>query len=300
MNPYLPTTKIYNLFEQIKLIDNLKDLLVENNSIRFHYNYDVEYSFESSGLSHLHKCVIRANKHPFLNDYIDEYLKLHPNTIDVKNDYGSTPLMLAILGENIKLIKILLKHNANVNILDKNGWNSLRYAIYSFGKNHIVKVGNMLIKSGVNVNFEYNDGQTAIINAVSSITTYGLVEILLKHNAEVNFQNKFDGNTALMRIIKKSVFNNGANIIQMLLDYGSNTNLEDIDCNNVFTLAFKKCTSDKIITILLPNRKIFFNTIFLHKKKILKNKSDFWRVKLCDLKMLYSNVDSFSKIIKQM
>lgn len=146
MNPYPKNSLIYNLFEQIKSTEELKYLLISKKSDlsyskqRLFYIQQCETQCNSKGLTHLHKCIMRTNAYPFLNEYIDEFLKLCSNGIETKNDKGCTALMLASLFSNsrssIKTVKILLKHKANINSQDNFGCTTLMNCILNSKTNY--------------------------------------------------------------------------------------------------------------------------------------------------------------------
>lgn len=231
MNPYQKETKIYNLFEQIKSIPELKDLLKDNKDARYYYNFNF-----SKKISHLHKCVLRTFHYPFLNNYIIEYLNLYPDKIDIKNEMGDTALMLAVsnckMKNTIETVKILLKYNPNVNIQNLHG-------------------------------------HTALIIAINS--------------------------TFIKRTSEK--------IIKMLVDNNADINLATCGGENVVSIAFFnsiKKNGRSVIDFLLPNRKKFIENMSFNKNIIVKNRSVFWKVGLCDFKIIYTPINNFRLIINRM
>ena len=50
----------------------------------------------------------------------------------------------------------------------------------------------------------------------------------------------------------------------------------------------------------LPNRKKFIEKMNFNKKIIVKNRSVFWRVGLCDFKIIYKTINNFILIINRM
>lgn len=62
---------------------------------------------------------------------LERYLKdpsLFPEGIELQDPRGNTPLMLAVMLEEVPLVKILLNHGARANVTNKNGWSALHEA----------------------------------------------------------------------------------------------------------------------------------------------------------------------------
>ena len=164
MNPYDINTKIYDLYERIKTEFKLRHLLIIN---------------PEDG-SHLKKCIIKTREYNFMHEYIDEYLKLYPNNINLKNKYGWTALMISSIYlegcSTNKTYDILLKYKPNVNIQDNSGNTSLMYVILSLNnpKKSIVK----LLKHGADIRLKNDIGENAITLAFSK-TNKDIINILL-------------------------------------------------------------------------------------------------------------------------
>ena len=61
---YREGTKLYKLYKKINKNDELKDIIKKPN--------------------HLRKIVIKTRKYPYLNKYIDEYLKIYSKKLIIK------------------------------------------------------------------------------------------------------------------------------------------------------------------------------------------------------------------------
>lgn len=77
--------------------------------------------------------------------------------INGNSKYG-TPLMAAVVKGYSNIVDILLRHNANVNIPDKNGTLPIHYAVM-FNQYSIIE---MLINSDANINLKDNRGNSAL------------------------------------------------------------------------------------------------------------------------------------------
>ena len=311
---YQEGTKLNKLYKKINKNDELKDIIKKPN--------------------HLMKIVMKTRKYPYLNEYINKYLKIYPEKVDNKNSDGETSLMLAAENSQYcssnETVKILLKHGANNNLQDNDGYTALMSAAQFSGAASSIETVKLLLDNNADVNLQDNNGLTALMYAIRNFGVYsasGTVKMLLDHNTDVNLQDS-DGSTALMYAIYYS-----QESIKLLLNYGADGNLQDdynytaltyamsycetcnvkkvvktllkynidIDIktrsdNNATTLAFLKCKN--VIDIILPSRKIFIDKVTVNKNKILMNKSEFWKVKSCDYKVIYALTMSFEYIIK--
>ncbi len=112
---------------------------------------------------------------------------------DVYDKQGNTPLMIAVQKNYHQIIKKLIQHGALSNKQDA----SLAIAA---GKNNLELV-DLLIKADANLNAQNRFGNTALLIAVERGYD-SILEALLKAGADVNIKNS-DGITALMIAAKK-------------------------------------------------------------------------------------------------
>ena len=61
--------------------------------------------------------------------------------IDVKNDDGQTPLIVAVTKGELEIVRLLIKKGANVNAVDDDGKTALRYASGSEMRNILKSSG---------------------------------------------------------------------------------------------------------------------------------------------------------------
>ena len=317
-NPYKENTKIYNLYEQIKQIDKLKHLLGRPKVTR------------------ISECALKTRKYPFLNDYIDEYFKLYPNKINFKDGGGNTILMVVSCyprRSTCKTIKILLDHGADINAESDYGNIALLLASGNTKNNSTYHTVKLLLNRGANINLRNRYGETALMYAVKCLRTTSTkktVKLLLDHGADINIQD-MHGDTALMYAIDRSPLNK--EIISLLLKYKPDVNIVNksgsnallillqwstsktvirqlinhgIDTEAYFFLwkenAITKIFSDKkyisVIDIILPYRKIFIEKTNKYKNVI--REYEFWRVKSCDFKIIFTFIHNYKGIINFM
>ncbi len=94
--------------------------------------------------------------------FIDEVKRLIDEVIDVngRNSQQLTPIMY--VGENLKILQILLDHHADVNATDEKGRTALIWLMAGLGKEtEVKKVVELLLKAGADVSARMDDGSTA-------------------------------------------------------------------------------------------------------------------------------------------
>ena len=151
------------LTEEIKKIEELKHL--------FDDDYEKEYS-------HLQKCVMMPSKFKILEEYIDLYLAVHPETIDNQTDGGETALMMAARALNYESkVEILLKHGAKVNLQNTFGSTALIYALYYFNCNE--KSVELLLRYGADLEIKDDSDHTALYYAVNFTKNEKIIEMIM-------------------------------------------------------------------------------------------------------------------------
>ncbi|HNX25532.1 MAG TPA: ankyrin repeat domain-containing protein [Spirochaetota bacterium] len=142
---------------------------------------------------------------------------------------GTNSLLLASIGLKYNTVSLLLERKANVNaFVNTTGDNALMYAINQSRKEKekdSIRMMNLLIDGGININFQGPQGNTALMYA----SGWGVVtknperaRILLDKGAKVNLQNK-KGETALMM----AAYRGHVETAKLLIDRGANIELKD-------------------------------------------------------------------------
>uniref|UniRef100_A0A914D403 Uncharacterized protein n=1 Tax=Acrobeloides nanus TaxID=290746 RepID=A0A914D403_9BILA len=204
-----------------------------------------------------------------------ELLLKHQADIELKDKYGRTSLMIAASSQNINIVlyllgqgadpnrkdkidktalhyaasnlydntlfaELLLKHGADIEIQDKDGWTSLMEAVL-YKRISIVRY---LLEQGSDPNRKDNRDKTALHHAALNLKDNKLiVELLLKHGADINIQDK-DGWTSLMRAVSI----NNINIVRYLLEQDADP--DKINANGNTALHIVRSTYN------YPNKEI--------------------------------------------
>ena len=99
------------------------------------------------------------------------------NAIDPES--GRTPLMEAVLSDNLPLVRVLLEHGADVSLADKEDGATALHLAADRASAECVK---LLIEHGADVNARETDGMTPLQWAVH-FKRHRIAEILLAHGA---------------------------------------------------------------------------------------------------------------------
>lgn len=279
---------------------------------------------------HFNECLFKTNQFPFLNEYIEEYIKVHGIGCCT-----SASFIFACAFSNDtstgEIVRILLKHNIDVNCRMNGSWTALMFTARHLRSTSSEETLKILLDHGADINARTDYGRTSLMFASTfSRTTSSLnaVKILLDHNADANIRD-ICGTTALMLSLSDE---SDENTIDLLLEHGSNINLKDNDGNTVvmrniiaqgrsvenlvklmkynpnlnlknndnldcYSLAFiypNLNNGRSVIDILLPTRLKFMNKIKLYKNK---RKFQLHKSPLGDYKNFPNKIISFSFII---
>ena len=225
MNPYPKDTKIHNLFDKILEDENLKYL-----------------SYLWVKPPHLHRLVLETKRYEFLNEYIDEYLHLYPSLINKVISSGNA-LILAVT--NLKMssteetIRILLRHNENINFQNTFGTTALMYAARYSETRCNVNIIKLLLDHNANVNIKNISGTTALLYASMELgrnSNENAVKLLLEYNADVNIQDNA-GYTALHYYISYVPDSSSYDALKMMLSYNVDIGIKTYHGENAISLT---------------------------------------------------------------
>jgi ankyrin repeat protein len=159
--------------------------------------------------------------------------------IDIKLGFlGETPFAKACGRWFLDIAKLLLDHNANVNVKDKFGCTALAAlcsnafgSSYRAKKDTVIELVKLLIDVGIDINVKDEDGNTALMYASGNNFKEG-VELLLKSGADVNAQNN-KGQTALIIASKEC----GLEAFELLLSAGADVTKRDVEGQTALEIA---------------------------------------------------------------
>ena len=163
-----------------------------------------------------------------------EDLILQGAYVDIENNEGYTPLMIASRNGYKDVVEVLLEGGASYRT-------SSLWKAAERGHKEIVE---MLLEGGADINQKDNHGYTALMNA----SCYGhkeVVEILLQNGADVNIKNE-NGDTALIWATKEGY----KEIVQLLLENGADVNIQNEDGYTALMCASWRGSLD-VVNILL-------------------------------------------------
>ncbi|XP_057335764.1 ankyrin-1-like isoform X2 [Microplitis mediator] len=113
--------------------------------------------------------------------------------VDIEDIDGKTPLHLAVQSSRLKTVKLLLKHKANVNAVDKKLSTPLLCAIHNPYQSPMIE---LLLEHKADPNCVNKEGLTPSFIA-ATYTNDDYIQILLKYGADLNLKIGDSGKTAL-------------------------------------------------------------------------------------------------------
>ena len=201
-------------------------------------NLNARYVDDDSNDTLLHKAAEKG-----YCEIVNELLKHHAD-INAHNNDGYTALMLATLQERDGIVNKLLTHQADVNAPDKDGYTALMLAALR-GNHKIVKE---LLSQRADANIQTNNGFTALMMASSRNHNQITIE-LCNHDADVNLQDSA-GNTAL-HLALLNITDITINTVKLLLS--DKTNVEKVNEENKSIIQLARESQQKNILHLIED-----------------------------------------------
>ncbi|XP_062588099.1 serine/threonine-protein phosphatase 6 regulatory ankyrin repeat subunit B-like [Saccostrea cucullata] len=173
-----------------EMLVSLISLIIQYGRVKFlkflleEENCNVHIKENGSRDSLLHLC----SNSKTTNNTIDCCKVLLANKIDinVKNVWGRTPLIGALVAFRYKLAKVLIAQNADVNICDSNGLSPVIICC-SYGNLELLE---LLVQNGASINQTNSSGKSALHYAIVGNHTE-IIDFLLKKNCEINTMDKY-------------------------------------------------------------------------------------------------------------
>ena len=156
--------------------------------------------------------------------------------VDAHEPKEATTLTIAAIWGKADVVKLLLDHGANANIIGFGG-EPILYQAITHGM-PCASVVKLLLDHGAKVNAADNDGQTALIGA-ATLGDPTIAALLLAHGAAINLKTKEPregggGKTALMTAVGPQ---GHVNMVKLLLAHGADVNAQDSGGNTALTDA---------------------------------------------------------------
>ncbi len=198
---------------------------------------------------------------PFILSVINEQfdvagLLLQKNILllEGKDQYGFTPLMMAVKLNQIAMVEWLFQKGADFNVLSNEGYTLLMIASF-YG---CIDVAKFLIKNGADLNAQCENGDTALILAAES-GHINIVELLLKKG--VNIESTGNKNkTAMM----KAAARGHAKVVERLIKANANINATSASGKTALMYAAKnedisekKDFCDTVLSLLVKTKPNF-------------------------------------------
>ena len=155
------------------------------------------------------------------------------SNINIKNNMGSTPLLIAIRNKNYNIVKLLIDQGCDIYAMDKERNTVFHFAAF-LGCFEIVK---LLIEKGALLN-EKNIFMSTPLREAAIKGNFEIVKFLLENGADVNSVD-VDWNTSLHLAIRSDDF--CIKTVKVLLDYGADYRKK----NNAGFSVLDLCKEDK-------------------------------------------------------
>ncbi|KAH0553801.1 hypothetical protein KQX54_004529 [Cotesia glomerata] len=205
------------------------------------------------------------------NEKIINVFLSHGVDINTVMHNGLTPLQYAVKNDKESMVLFLLKHGADIKILDKSGRSILHFTLpLDNSSREMLKVVEFLIKHGANVDAVNKDDVTPIFGSINrnyfGKTVSKSAVLLLKAGANVNAKNR--KGEALLHCACE---NGNLRGVKTLLKYGADINLRSfrnmLPIENLLTLTVLDTIEKLEIVKLIHQRAIFLQMADLYLDK---------------------------------
>lgn len=125
-------------------------------------------------------------------EYVEYWLQDHPDQVDMKDDTGWGLLHLACCRGLFSMVKLIVEHGADIELLDPDGWTPLHH-LAEFNQNQ--EILSYLIEKGVDLDAKDKYGSTALHYAVRN-HAFEMVRQLVECGANLDAED--DSNRSVL------------------------------------------------------------------------------------------------------
>lgn len=248
------------------------------------YCSDYKNSPISKGFTFL-MWIIKKDKGDKNHKLIKEYIKLFPNSINNKNEFGWTPLMIALSNtcktKSFNIIETLLKYeNININLTDNNNENALTKLIRYGNSQTSLYFTKKLINMGIAIDIQGENQRTSLMYC-AKVGEPDILEILISKNIDINVTDN-KGDTAIMKAAKMLKKEKGEGeykstfmyIISYLIKEKANLTIKNMENKSFFDIIKNIDNSDEIISELFTSPWIDIKSLWVisHEHPIIMQK----------------------------
>ena len=263
-------TEIFKLFvdrgADIYIKDNNDSTVLEHLAGCEKYKDKVINYFISTGYKpqNIRDAIICSSK-----EKVDEFLKADPEAINKENHFKKTPLILAVIANNMDMVQHLISRGAKVGMVTGNGKTALHYA-------ETVEMAEYLISCGAKVVFEKKDVNSVLyplkpidvmdflisrgadVNLPDETTSILSIAVILKQpgyyikyliEREANLEDKTPGN--MLTPLQWAIFTGYTDAVKALVEAGANLNIKGKISGNTPLHAASESGYSKIVKILI-------------------------------------------------
>ena len=150
---------------------------------------------KSKGNDLIHFLVKNSRNKVCFNE-LKEYLEKHPDKVNIQNEKGWTPLMIASRFSNttstLETVECLLQLGADPDLKDNIRWTALMYASENSDTTSTFETVKLLLDYGADPNIKNEEWTALIIASVNSNTTstFETVELLPEYSADPNIKDE--------------------------------------------------------------------------------------------------------------
>lgn len=188
----------------------------------FNFTSDNEFNNQKQHIHTLFTFIYENDEDGF-NNYLNQF-PLETIDLNVKDRNGNYLLYLAVIKNDLKIVKNLIENRIKLDIIDSDGYSILYIPIklnYSQMIDLLLNSDNNLIGiSLVNIKDKFNE--TPLFYAIK-YTNIDIIKRLLSNGADPNFKNK-----NYMNSLHKSILKKNLDIVRLVLPYINNINNKTI------------------------------------------------------------------------